>query len=529
MRVLLVNPDLSELYLMDRSIFRRWFVKHILEASQGIEGELFNALGEPDALNNLLGKIGKYFNWISAAPARTYYAPMGLLAIAANALDSGFEVRLFDMSFVDSTVNSLKDVLDEYRPHIVGFTCVTPLFPQTAYLASCVKKQFPEIVTVIGGHHATFLHYEIIAYAQSSFDIVVRGEGEYTFLEVLNALARGHKLNKVAGITYREGGKIQTNPQRPLVYNLNTLPLPAVGLLDRYRQFVYNFSLSRGCPRRCHFCSDSSMWHHRVRFFSVDRVVEEISRALEHCMGIRLYCSDSNLFLDSNQAKLLATRLGDGFFADHCSSVLIHPENVTPEVVWLMERLGFKECYVGVENTSDDVLASMGKHTSYASIRESLSTIKTNSALMVCALWIVGFPTENTETIELNKERALELLEEGLVDDIDPMFFVPHPGTAVAAHPEEFGLQIGTKSWGAFHYYKQPTFATKYFSVEQHYGNYLRFYDMVIDKKIDKISVPSDKKRDLKSSLENHADRVWVSLCQYLCDKGLETSASLGA
>lgn len=207
--------------------------------------------------------------------------PLGLAYMAANIEKNGYTVKILDLEVSDG---QFKSYLQEYKPDFVGITGTTHTRFESFSLAKQTKEFNSDIITIYGGVHATFTDLEILQYIPY-IDYVVRGEGEYAIVQLLDALTKNKDLKKVRGLTFRKNGMIEQNSRVIRIDPLDSLPAPAYHLLD-----MANYSLkmefinkqgismitSRGCQARCSFCSASRMFDHQVTMHSAQRIVDDI-------------------------------------------------------------------------------------------------------------------------------------------------------------------------------------------------------------------------------------------------------------
>ncbi|MEE8470291.1 MAG: cobalamin-dependent protein, partial [Dehalococcoidia bacterium] len=149
--------------------------------------------------------------------------PVGLAYIAAVLEEDGHDVQVLDLMVSKHDEEKIRRKIEEHQPEIIGTTSVTMSYPAASDILKCCKSVDNNITTVIGGPHATFCPVETLNEAPW-IDIVVRGEGERTILDIVN----GKKLEDVDGIAYRENGAaVKLTRERDLIQNLDELPLPA--------------------------------------------------------------------------------------------------------------------------------------------------------------------------------------------------------------------------------------------------------------------------------------------------------------
>lgn len=217
-------------------------------------------------------------------------------ALAATIGNDG--VALYDGVFEQkATLGKVVDLAADFP--VISIGLVSPLLAlNTEMHVRALKRKHPKIKIVLGGHHPTFYADEWI---ERGVDAVVRHEGERAFPEVVERLLAGQSPAGLEGVTWRDGQQAVTEPDRPLVDNLDELPLPDWSIVDLS---LYDLGLaphgltgtvetSRGCPHRCSFCAATAMWQHRQRFKSVERVMTEVRRL--HERGVRqILIADDN-------------------------------------------------------------------------------------------------------------------------------------------------------------------------------------------------------------------------------------------
>lgn len=177
--------------------------------------------------------------------------------------------------------NLYLEIIRDVNPSIIGFSTMTETFKNGVRLAKIIKETFQNVKIVFGGPHVTFLDFETLK-KYPFIDIVVRGEGEITFLEIVSKILDGDKdLSQIKGITYREGEEIIRNKSREFIKNLDEIPFPnrEVRDIDGFFDLVPVQQMvisSRGCPGACKFCAATAMSGGKIRYRSIPNVIEEI-------------------------------------------------------------------------------------------------------------------------------------------------------------------------------------------------------------------------------------------------------------
>jgi len=368
--------------------------------------------------------------------------PYGILQLAAY-LES--QIKNVDIEVVDCQAmglnwEKLEKRIESFNPDVVassGFaTCNAYV---TARTLETAKKISPDAVTVTGGQHYTVTAQESLE-AYPEIDVIVRGEGEQTLVELVEAVDKAHKkpdLSKIKGISFRHGQTIRHNPDRPLMENLDALPFPGYHFVKDYVH-KYHFTMmagrkgygmveaSRGCPHRCTFCSQWKHWQGVWRHKSIKRVADEIEH-LYNNYGIRLmWLTDDNFGFGKRMEELCdqltARRFSDDlivFMQGRCDDV-VNNKDLLPK----MYRAGINFLLLGVESHSKFTLNSFRKGTNPDDNRKAVRLLKENG-IFSQATCIIGERSDTEKTINDLRE---------FINFIDPdlaifMILTPYPGT----------------------------------------------------------------------------------------------------
>ncbi|MCJ7807372.1 MAG: B12-binding domain-containing radical SAM protein, partial [Dehalococcoidia bacterium] len=207
--------------------------------------------------------------------------PLSLSYLAAVLQSEGIEVQILDLLVSQHSARKIRDKLMEYQPQMVGATCVTLNSTSATRNLKICKDFDPGIVTMLGGPHASFAIKETLLRSRW-IDVVIIGEGERTIVELARTLEKGKDIQQVKGIAFREDNRVEKTEPRPLIEDLNELPIPARHLLplSKYRAIDAPCTIitSRGCPYKCIFCSGPRLFGRRVRFRDPILVVDEIEQ-----------------------------------------------------------------------------------------------------------------------------------------------------------------------------------------------------------------------------------------------------------
>ena len=239
---------------------------------------------------------------------------MGMQMVAAVLEKAGYEVRLLDANAKCNRLSTAQVVekAEEIEPDVIGITLLTPLVKEAYRLAGSLKSCGAKLIA--GGPHATLLPDEPLNHG---FDAVIVGEGEPTIVEAIRALLDDIPMNSVQGLVYRTpDGRIERNEPRPLVADLDSLPLPARHLVQASdygpsaEHLHSSIFTSRGCPARCTYCS-GGMFGKKFRFRSADRVVDELIAIHRQYGTSHFYFVDDAMSMDRPRLRQICGRLID--------------------------------------------------------------------------------------------------------------------------------------------------------------------------------------------------------------------------
>jgi radical SAM superfamily enzyme YgiQ (UPF0313 family) len=394
----------------------------------------------------------------------------GLGYLAGSLLANGYnDVTLYDGAVEEESVAQVLDsAIAEKRPYdVVGISSPTVLINETWTAAREAKAR--GAVTILGGPHLTLEPDESMR--RPEVDLVVRGEGEDTIIEIMRALEQtddrqrttedGHpssvfrpQFANILGLSWRTaGGKVMHNLDRPLRQDLDNIPLPAYHLfrIERYTNLqpltdgldpharAYTIVTSRGCPYKCIYCSKpitGDTWRAR----SVENVVKEWRMLVRDFRATEIGVTDDIWNLDIKRAKDLCRALvAEGL--NTVPWVTIHGMKVNHtdlELFQLMKQAGCKRVGFGVESGDDYILKRIIKKAqTLDQVREAFKNAK-RAGLQTMGFFIFGMPYETEETMEKTIQLALEL---------DPdlahfMIAAPYPGTELWKLVEREGILI---------------------------------------------------------------------------------------
>jgi len=344
---------------------------------------------------------------------------------------------------VEAVATDVERAIRRHKPDLVGISSTSVRFD----IARCNARAAHElgIPVIIGGIHITALPESI--YPEMA--VGVMGEGELTLVDLVALrLETGglpkDRLRDIPGLAFRDGDQLIQTAPRPHVENLDDIPKP-----DRTiavpRPHSYLFS-SRGCPYNCVFCASTRFWPGKVRFFSAERVVEEIEE-LVHGYNVKVISFYDDLFVadfERLQAirDLLRRRDLAGKVRFTCNA---RANMVTDKLCRVLKEIGVASINMGLESGCERTLRYLkGGNVTAEQNREAIMTVRRNG-ILAQGSFIIGAPDETREEIEQTYRfiRAMPL------SILDVYVLRPYPGTPIWDYALARGLVANDMDWGS--------------------------------------------------------------------------------
>jgi anaerobic magnesium-protoporphyrin IX monomethyl ester cyclase len=368
-----------------------------------------------------------------------------LLSLGTLLQSEGVEVEILDLLSTRCTPEKIEKRLTRFQPQVVGVTSVTMNFPTAVKTIQACKKMDPEITTIMGGPHVTFTSEETLR-AFPEVDIVVRGEGEETMRELLPALERGESLGKIQGVTFRENGSIRKTGSRPLISDLDRLPLPDRTLfpLSRYLAMRVPVSVlsSRGCPMDCSFCVGYRMTGRKGRFRDPLRVVDEIESARR--LGFEEVCIDDDLFTRNRRHVFtICDEMGRRGLKMNMY-IFARVDTVDEPLLRKLREAGCTMICFGLESGNQKILDRARKRITLEKVRRAV-TLSKEAGISPFGSFILGLPGETRQTVEETLAFAQSL---GIPYGFH--LLAPFPGTEIRERAAQYGIRILTDDWSLY-------------------------------------------------------------------------------
>jgi len=360
----------------------------------------------------------------------------------AGVVENDFEVRIFDRSVESNTLKKIK----RFSPDVVGVSSFTgPNILDGIHVSERVKEYFGEnVITVWGGIHPSLLPEQTLE--NKHIDIVVRGEGEYTFGNLLHALRDNNPLEEVMGIGFKENGRIHLTEEAPLIEDLDALPFPAWDMIDpkKYSKFETPFVTSRGCPHRCAFCYNQKYNRGCWRGMSAERTLELIEYLEGFTRIRRLKFYDDNFTSDRERFY----NIMDGLRRDYPMFVETRAHYVNKEFIEKLMRSSDPYVLIGVESGSPRMLERLKKDVTVSQIRDAFKLLNANG-IDTTASFMIGLPGETVEDME----KTLRFVDELKPTKYTCCLYTPYPGSPLYDELVESGVfnpPSSLEEWGMY-------------------------------------------------------------------------------
>jgi anaerobic magnesium-protoporphyrin IX monomethyl ester cyclase len=362
------------------------------------------------------GKFGEYRPFI----------PLGLLYLSSVLRENGYTCEIFDMRVQELDTCDLSNVL------LVGITSMTgPMIGEGLRFARHVRRFDEHIPIVWGGVHPSLLAEQT---ARSSLvDVVVRGEGEQTLLELVRSLESGGRLADIEGITFEEAGRVVSTPDRPFL-DMNTLAteLPYDLLdMDKYDLTYFPVHTSRGCPGRCTFCYNQGFNRGSYRYKSSDKVLEEVDAIIDRFSVRKLaFGHEDNFFVSRRRVEDICRGLIErGDIEWHACCRFDSVDRFGPDFLEILERSGCTNLCFGGESGSPDILDRVIDKGITVQQMLDVTGMLAKTDIAETVFFMSGFPTETDNDLKMTMSLIDELAAlNPRMTIIGFQIFAPFPG-----------------------------------------------------------------------------------------------------
>ncbi|MCB2221295.1 MAG: B12-binding domain-containing radical SAM protein [Bacteroidetes bacterium] len=351
------------------------------------------------------------FNRLTKLPS------LNLASLASNVEEDLAEIKVADLVLKQrNSAGFLQQIIEDFKPDVVGFTAMSFQYQTALKLIKLTKTHSENIITILGGYHATADGETILEGPDHRFiDYIIDGEGEVSFNALLKVLKNKGSISEVPGLLYRQSGRVIKNPRAEL------LPPDKIRIPDRGSRLIQKgfhilgqpadvIETSRGCVYDCNFCSIRHMYGKSFRKFSTERILVDLEDAKR--FGAKsIFITDDNITLDGRRLQKLCDEIEQArlnlTFAVQAS---VRGFKKNPDLAEAMAKAGTKIVFLGIENASDSALEFMHKRNQLSSA-DTLDVVKQlkKFGIIVVGGFIFGYPDDNEKTLLENFQYAKKL------------------------------------------------------------------------------------------------------------------------
>lgn len=446
---------------------------------------------------------------------RTAEENLGLGYLATSLRENGQTVKIIDGWLDGLSSHELAGKILENPPKsFLGFSCYRSNMERTMEVANLLRQSGLDVPLVVGGYGPTFDSEEFL---KAGFDIVVRGEGEETVLDLHSYFDKGYPdLKDIQGISYMDNGEIRHNPARPLKLDINEVSFPSRDTMPSTikRRSAVHVASARGCQAHCVFCSivsfqklsEGPQWRQR----SIKNFVDELD--ILNKQGAKYFKVIDDSFIEPPRDEAWCKSLADEIQNRGLNIRLrssIRADRVTENVMSELKRAGFFAFSCGIENFSDTALKRMGKSANVEQNIKALEIFKKHGIYVQAGQILFDHGTTIPELEENYKfmRKYIWTVSKGIFTEMYAADGTPF--TKLLANKNL--LKADEKGLGNNTYEVQDENARKvYNSLKLWHKSHLKIYDMTIDA----ISAPK--------ALEPEELEIFHPLCVELRNRDLD-------
>lgn len=343
----------------------------------------------------------------------------------------------------DAEIHDIRQVvyyLSQSKPDIIGFSCFCWSINKVLETARVVKMLFPHIKIILGGPEVGPVATKYLE-ENRFIDVIVKGEGEVTFAELLKHYTGRGRLEEINGISYRVDGQVLENPDRPLIEDLAEIPSPYLEGVLVPRDKVTYLETYRGCIFRCGYCFEGKNFP-RPRFFPEDRIKREIELIMSNPEIKSFHFVDPIFNLKKERLVKLAEMLSTAnHFGTELRTIEIIAEFVDEETIYLFKKANVKSVETGPQTVNKDTLKNVNRYYDEEKFEKAVRLLEENRMEVLTDL-IIGLPGDNFFKF-VNSAKTLIAMKPTTI-----IFSILHvlPGTVLYEQSQAFGIKFDEKA-----------------------------------------------------------------------------------
>lgn len=356
-----------------------------------------------------------------------YLTPLGLVLIGGPLIDAGHQVKLIDHDMNGWSFPKLINEIKNFQPDyiLLGHSGSTASHNIVIQTVKEIRKNFSTAKIIYGGVYPSYA-YQSILEDVPQIDVIVRGEGEKTLLDLISAWEQHPNISHVRGVVWRKDGQIVVNHPQPAIQNLDEYR-PGWELLDfsKYQMFGFKntagFQYSRGCPLTCSYCGQWLFWK-KWRHRSPENVIAELKLLKEKYNVTMVWFADENFSADRNLTKqllemLIQANLNISLNINMTAADVVRDADLIP----LYKKAGVDYIVMGIESLKDSVVAEVRKNNPFVISKEAVRLLRENHILSLTNI-IYGLEEESWKTLWEKFKGMLELDS----DILNAIYIMPH-------------------------------------------------------------------------------------------------------
>ncbi len=351
--------------------------------------------------------------------------------------------RLMPSKYFNRSLSNLVDVMEDplheiwetlaqsvlsTKPDLIGITTFSQNITGLLNFSNVLNKN-ANLPIVVGGIHPSAAPEWTLRNIEG-IDYVVVGEGENTIVDLCDVLMSGspHMLSGIQGIAYRENGRVKINSFRPLIQDIDSLPFPDRSLGDRrdYSNTAAVFT-SRGCPYMCNFCASNILWTRKVRFRSMENVVDEIEMLADQYGTTRIRIDDDTFTLSKKRIIKFCDLIKErGLHKKLTFSLGSRVDKLDEEMIRRLAEIGTDTISFGIESGSQRILQNIEKGITTKQVKETIKRVSAYGIRCLC-YFMVGHPNETMNDVK----QSMDLFDQisNRYVDAEVNIVSPYPGT----------------------------------------------------------------------------------------------------
>lgn len=439
---------------------------------------------------------------------------VGLVYVAGALREAGYEPFFYDAMARHDDYAAIEARMRQVEPDVVATTAFTACVPEAVETLRLARRIDPDVATVVGGVHPTFMYEEMLTRWPDAVDYVVRGEGEITMVGLMDAMNGRRPFSEVKGIAYREGDKVVATPKCAMLADLDAVT-PAWDLVDWSDYVFYPLpdsalavvSSSRGCDEACAFCSQQKFWERSWRGRDAVKVVDELQMLKErHGVEVMMF-ADETPTLDRERWERILDLLIERDLGLHLLMETRVDDIVRDaDIIDKYRAAGVHHVYVGVEAVDQATLDRFHKNLDVNLSKKAIDLI--NGAGMISETsFVLGMPEETPESIHNTLELAKHY-------DPDLAFFLTIAPWPYADIYDELKPYIASYDYADYNLVA-PVVKPTQMTTEELMDEIMKCYRSFYMGKLERIDEMTPEKREyflvtMKLLMENSYLKQWI-------------------